>query len=69
MSVNDPSKTIGQFCATERMSRAKYFKDRAKGRGPREMRDGRWVRISPEAHAEWRREREREQVANSTDPP
>jgi hypothetical protein len=53
------SKTIDQFCDAEQMSRPHYFKMRRRGLGPREIRDGRFVRITPEAHAAWRRERER----------
>ena len=53
------SKTINEFCAAERMSRPFYFKLRRLGKGPRELREGRFVRITPEAHAAWRRARER----------
>lgn len=51
------SLTIAEFCAAERMSRPFYFKLRQRGKGPRELREGRFVRITPEAHAEWRRQR------------
>ncbi len=54
-----PSKTIFEFCGKKRISKSKYFVMRKQGRGPREMRDGKWVRISPEAVADWDRERER----------
>jgi len=54
----DQSFTIAEFCASEKISRAHYFNLRDRGEGPREMRLGRSVRISPEARAEWRRERE-----------
>jgi hypothetical protein len=56
----DVSKTIDQFCTAEQMSRPKYFKMRKLGLGPNEVRDGRFIRITPEAHAEWRRAREHE---------
>ena len=55
----DVSRTIDQFCTAEQMSRPQYFKQRKRGRGPSEVRDGRFIRITPEAHAEWRRARER----------
>jgi hypothetical protein len=50
--------TIAEFCKKKKISRAKYFELRRKGRGPREQRDGRWVRISPEAERDWDRELE-----------
>ncbi|TYO67072.1 hypothetical protein FXV83_07655 [Bradyrhizobium hipponense] len=50
--------TIREFCAAHRISEAMYFKMRAAGLGPREMRTLRKVAISVEAAAEWRRERE-----------
>jgi len=53
------SQTISEFCRSEKISRAKYFQLRREGKGPKEMRDLKWVRISPEAKLEWRRERER----------
>jgi hypothetical protein len=56
---DDRSKTIDQFCRAEQMSRPHYFKMRRRGLGPREIRDGRFIRITPQAHAEWRRARER----------
>ena len=55
----DQSKTIRQFCQAEQMSRPQYYNMKKRGRGPRELRDGRFVRITPEAHADWRRALER----------
>lgn len=52
------SLTIDEFCKSEKISRAHYFNLRDRGEAPREMRIGRCVRISPEARAAWRRERE-----------
>jgi hypothetical protein len=63
------SKTIAGFCRSEGMSLPFYFQLRRRGLGPTELRIGRYVRITPRAHAEWRRERERgnaENVANTT---
>jgi hypothetical protein len=56
--TDDGSKTITEFCRKKKLSRAKYFKMRQKGRGPREARDGKWVRITPEAERDWDRARE-----------
>jgi hypothetical protein len=50
--------TIKEFCESHRISPAMYFKLRAAGLGPREMRALRKVTISVEAAAEWRRARE-----------
>jgi hypothetical protein len=50
--------TIKEFCEAHRLSEAMYFKLRAAGFGPREMRTGRKVTISMEAAKEWRRARE-----------
>lgn len=50
--------TIKEFCEAHRISEAMYFKLRAAGLGPREMRALRKVTISVEAAAHWRRERE-----------
>jgi hypothetical protein len=66
MSEIDPTKinpagalTIDQLCALDNISRATYFRIRNEGRGPVEMRDGKSVTISPEARAQWHRDRER----------
>jgi hypothetical protein len=50
--------TIDEFCAKHRVGRALYFKIKADGIGPKEMRVGAKVLISREAAAAWRRERE-----------
>lgn len=57
----DPSHTIPEFCAAEKISRGFYYELRKLGKAPREMRhaDG-CVRISPEARRDWRRDREAE---------
>jgi hypothetical protein len=54
------SKTIDEFCTAERISRGMYYKLKRDGKAPREMAVGTAKRISPEAQAEWRREREAE---------
>jgi hypothetical protein len=58
--VDTSSKTIDEFCTAERISRAMYYKLRRLGKGPREMAVGTHRRISPEAQADWRRDREAE---------
>ena len=40
---DERSKTINDFCAAEQMSRPFYFKLRRSGKGPRELREGRFV--------------------------
>ena len=50
--------TIASFCRRNRISQSFYFKLRAAGRGPREMRLERKVLITREAGREWRRQRE-----------
>jgi hypothetical protein len=49
------SLTIRGFCAAENISRAGYYNLRRKGLTPDEVRVGRTIRITPEAHARWRR--------------
>jgi hypothetical protein len=51
----DASKTIRQFCGSEGISRSKYYDMQKEGKGPDELRVDGIVRITPEAHAEWRR--------------
>ena len=61
MSVHDidatalPSLTILEFCAAEKISRGKYYELQCNGTGPDELRVAGLVRITPEAHARWRR--------------
>jgi hypothetical protein len=57
---SDASQTIGEFCASERISRSMYYKLRRLGLGPREMVICTARRISPEARADWRRAREQD---------
>jgi hypothetical protein len=55
-----PSSTIDEWCEANRICRSQYYNLKRQGLTPREMRFGRSVRISPEADAEWRRQREAE---------
>ena len=55
--------SVAEFSKRHGISVSFYFKEKAAGRGPREMRLGTRVLISKEAAAEWRRERERTSAA------
>jgi hypothetical protein len=51
------------FCENNAISESKYFDLKRKGKAPREIElDGRII-ITPEAEADWRREREAETMA------
>ncbi|HEY5131754.1 MAG TPA: hypothetical protein VIJ35_31425 [Bradyrhizobium sp.] len=50
--------TLKEFCFQNRISPPTYNELRAKGRGPKEIRIGTKVLITPKAEAEWRRARE-----------
>src|SRR5262245_26511287 len=58
----EPSYNIGQFIASERMSRPFYNKLRELGLAPKEMRVGPWVRISHQERLRWQ-----ERMANPSD--
>lgn len=47
--------TIPEFCGRNGMSAGKYHALKRAQRGPEEMRDGIWVRITLEAEAAWQR--------------
>jgi hypothetical protein len=49
------SSTIAEFCATEKISRAKYYVLKKKGLNPDETVVDGIIRITPEAHLRWRR--------------
>lgn len=56
--------SINEFCVRFGMSTASYYKMRAAGEGPREMRMvGSLVRITEDAIADWKRERENADAA------
>ncbi len=61
--MDDASLTINEFCAAEKMSRARLYIDWSAGRGPRYFLNGSRRRISAEARTEWRRGREAEAKA------
>ena len=50
--------TIESFCEANGISARHYFELKRQGLGPREMKVGKRVLISPQAEADWRRERE-----------
>jgi hypothetical protein len=58
LEVPRAAYSIPEFCEAHRICEAFYYKLRAAGLGPREMRTLRKVTISIEAAAEWRRARE-----------
>ena len=60
--IPDPSLTVNQFCDAEKVSRAKLYQEWRVGRGPKYFLVGTHRRISAEARAEWRRQREAEAV-------
>ena len=66
LAVSDPSYTVDQFCAAERMSRSMLYKAWAEGWGP----DFYWVgvtrRITHRARQAWQREREAAAVAQKS---
>jgi hypothetical protein len=51
----EPSKTIVEFCESERISRSKYYGMKKTGNAPDETRVDGVIRITPESHARWRR--------------
>ena len=54
----EPSYTIHQFCAAEGITPPTYYKLKAQGLGPKEMRHGGAIRISHRSRLEWQKERE-----------
>jgi len=50
--------TISQFCARQSFSRGYFYKIKKLGLGPREMNVNGLIRITVEAEAEWKAERE-----------
>ena len=58
------SKTISEFCEAEQISRTEFYELKKQNRAPRLMEIGPQLpRITPEAHRDWRREREAEAAA------
>ena len=61
--VTDPSLTIAEFCAAEKIGRSKLYQLWREGRGPRFFLVGTHRRISHEARTEWRHQMENEAAA------
>jgi hypothetical protein len=59
----EQSFSLKEWCAARRLSPAMFYKLRQRGQAPRTYRVGRKVLISPDADAEWLREREAEASA------
>ena len=55
---DEPSYTINEFCALEKLSRSQLYKLWGEGKGPRFYKIGNRPRISSAARREWRREME-----------
>jgi hypothetical protein len=58
VKLMDTAYSIPEFCNANRISEGYYFKLRARGEAPDEMRIGRRVIVTAEALAKWRKERE-----------
>jgi hypothetical protein len=56
--------TIPSFCESNGISESFYFSLKRQGKGPREIELNKRIIITPEAEADWRREREAETMAN-----
>jgi hypothetical protein len=52
--------TIPSFCVSNAISESLYFELKRKGKGPREIELENRIIITPDAEADWRREREAE---------
>ena len=50
---DERSLTIKSFCEKYRISAPVYYKWQRNGTGPKELRIGRVIRITPEAEREW----------------
>jgi excisionase family DNA binding protein len=55
--------TLDEFCERHRISRSMFYKLRDQGLAPATFMLGNRVRISREAAAKWRKQRERENAA------
>jgi len=50
--------SVQSFCEANNISVSTYYALKRAGKGPREMKVNKRILISPEAEADWRRERE-----------
>jgi hypothetical protein len=60
ITLIDSPLTINEFCAAEKISRGMFYKLLKQDKGPRLYFIGNRPRITPEARAEWRQNREAE---------
>ena len=67
IAVHDPSYTVDEFCAAERMSRSMLYKAWAEGWGPEFYCVGVTRRITHRARLEWQRQREAEAAAGKAE--
>jgi hypothetical protein len=65
-TMTDDDRSIRGFCHRKNFAISTYFKLRAKGLGPRELRPPGTsiVRITPEAEADWDRQMEQTPIPN-----
>lgn len=64
-SITDPSYTVKEFCAAERISRTTLYKAWAEGWGPQFYWVGTTRRITHQARVAWQRARETKAVAGA----
>ena len=62
-AVNEPSYTVNEFCAAERMSRSMLYRAWTEGWGPNFYWVGATRRITHRVRLEWQRRREAEAAA------
>jgi predicted DNA-binding transcriptional regulator AlpA len=55
LELSDPSFTIDEFCALEKMGRSTLYKLWSKGQGPTYYKAGASVRITGKARRDWQR--------------
>jgi predicted DNA-binding transcriptional regulator AlpA len=58
-TVHKSAYSIDEFCTAHGLSRSSFYKMLKQGTAPRLLKVGKAVRVSIEAAADWRRERER----------
>ena len=56
----EPSYTVSEFCAAERISRVARYDFWKQGKGPRYYMNGRCRRLTHQARLTWQRQREAE---------
>ena len=62
--LHEPSYTVDEFCAAERISRVKLYEMWKGGKGPRFYHNGRCRRITHKARLDWQTAREAEAQAS-----